>query len=77
MVGYAPVAAWTADQRLEFMGDVARALPRERWAHVDEQMCTDSIDVTAAERRAVFTRLTERRARKVDQQDVAILVWTA
>jgi predicted Fe-S protein YdhL (DUF1289 family) len=39
-------------------------------------MCTDSIDATAAERRAVFARLTERRARKVDQQDVAILVWT-
>ena len=54
----------TVDQRLEFMADVARALPRERWAHVGELMCTDSIDATAAERRAVFARLTERRARK-------------
>jgi hypothetical protein len=41
--------AWTAAQRLEFMADVARALPRERWAHVGELMCTDSIDATAAE----------------------------
>jgi hypothetical protein len=67
---------WSADQRLEFMADVARALPRERWAHVGERMCTDSIDASAAERRAVFARLTARRARKVDQQDVSILVWT-
>jgi hypothetical protein len=68
--------AWTAAQRHEFMADVARALPRERWADVDELMCTDSIDATATERRAVFARLTTRRARKVDQQDVAILVWS-
>jgi hypothetical protein len=27
---------WTAAQRLAFMEDVARALPRERWAHVGE-----------------------------------------
>jgi hypothetical protein len=33
--------AWTAAQRLEFMADVARALRRERWAHVGELMCTD------------------------------------
>ena len=39
--------AWTADQSLEFMADVALALPRERWAHVGELMCTDSIDATA------------------------------
>jgi hypothetical protein len=26
--------AWTAAQRLAFMADVARALPREQWAHV-------------------------------------------
>ena len=58
------------------MADVARALPRERWAHVGELMCTDSIDATATERRAVFARLTARRARKVDQQAVAILEWT-
>jgi hypothetical protein len=57
-------------------GGVACALPRGRWAHVGEQMCTDSIAATASERRAVFARLTARRARKVDQQDVAILVWT-
>jgi hypothetical protein len=68
--------AWTAAQRLEFMADVARALPRERWAHVGESMCTDSIDATAEERRSVFARLSARRARKVDQHDVAILVWT-
>jgi hypothetical protein len=49
------------------------ALPRERWAHVGELMCTDSIDATASERQAVFARLTARRARKVDQQDVSIL----
>jgi hypothetical protein len=49
--------AWTAAQRLEFMADVARAVPRERWAHVREWMGTDSIDATAAERRAVFARL--------------------
>jgi hypothetical protein len=48
------------------MADVARALPRERWAHVGELMGTDSIDATATERRAVFARLTARRARKVD-----------
>jgi hypothetical protein len=42
--------AWTAAQRLAFMEDVARAIPRERWAHVGEGMCTDSIDATAAER---------------------------
>ena len=68
--------AWTAAERLAFMEDVARALPRERWAHVGELMCTDSIDATATERRAVFARLTARRARKVDQQPVAILEWT-
>jgi hypothetical protein len=34
-------------------------------------MCTDSM-----RRRAVFARLTARRARKVDQQDVSILEWT-
>jgi hypothetical protein len=68
--------AWTAEQRLAFMEDVARALPRERWAHLGELQCTDSIDATAAERRAVFARLTARRARKVDQQDVATLEWT-
>jgi hypothetical protein len=68
--------AWTPAQRLAFMEDVARALPRERWAHVGEGMRTDSIDATAAERRAVFARLTARRARKVDRQDVSVLVWT-
>jgi hypothetical protein len=68
--------AWTAAQRLAFMEDVARALPRERWAHVGEGMGTDSIDATASERRAVFARLTARRARKVDGQDVvSVLVW--
>ena len=36
-------------------------------------MCTDGIEATAPERRAVFARLTARRARKVDAQDVAIL----
>jgi hypothetical protein len=41
---------WTAEQRLAFMADVARAMPRERWAHVGELMCTDSIEATAAER---------------------------
>jgi hypothetical protein len=56
--------AWTAAQRLEFMEDVARVLPRERWAHVGELMCTDSIDATATEHRAVFARLTARHARK-------------
>jgi hypothetical protein len=65
---------WTAAQRLEFMADVARALPRERCAHVGELMCTDSIDAAAAERRAVFARLTARRG--VDELDVAILEWT-
>ena len=69
--------AWTAAQRLEFMADVARALPRERWAHVGERMCTDSIEATATERRAVFARLAAWRARKVDPEDVSILVWTA
>jgi hypothetical protein len=68
--------AWTADQRLAFMEDVARALPRERWAHVGERMGTDSIDATAPERRAVFARLTARRARKVDELDVSVLEWT-
>lgn len=68
--------AWTAAQRLASMADVARALPGERWAHVGEGMCTDSIDATAAERRAVFARLTARRARKVDAQAVPILEWT-
>jgi hypothetical protein len=58
------------------MADVACALPRERWAHVGELMCTDSIDATAPERRAVFARLTARRARGVDEQAVAILEWT-
>jgi hypothetical protein len=53
-----------------------RALPRERWAHVGELMGTDSIAATAPERQAVFARLTARRARKVDQQAVAILEWT-
>ena len=46
--------AWTAAQRLEFMADVARAVPRERWAHTGERMCTDSIDATASERRGGF-----------------------
>jgi hypothetical protein len=69
--------AWTAEQRLAFMADVARAVPRERWAHVGERTGTDSIDVTPAERRAVFARLTARRARRVDGQDVvSVLVWT-
>jgi hypothetical protein len=67
---------WTAAQRLEFMEDVARALPRERWAHVGELVCTDSIEATASERRAVFARLTARRARKVDELDVSVLEWT-
>jgi hypothetical protein len=58
------------------MADVARALPRERWAHVGGLMGTDSIDASANERRAVFARLTARRARGVDEQDVAILEWT-
>jgi hypothetical protein len=58
---------WTAAQRLAFMADVARALPRERWAHMGELMCTDSIEATATERRAVFARLTARRARGVDE----------
>jgi hypothetical protein len=67
---------WTAAQRLEFMADVARDLPRERWAHVGELMCTDSIDATATERRAVVARLQARRARGMDEQAVAILEWT-
>ena len=54
--------AWTGEHRLAFMADVARGLPRKRWAHVGERMCTDSIDATATERRAVFARLTARRA---------------
>ena len=58
------------------MADVACALPRERWARVGEWMGTDSIDATAAERRAVFARLAARRARGVDAQAVAILEWT-
>ena len=33
--------AWTAAQRLAFMEDVARAVPRERWAHVGELMGTE------------------------------------
>jgi hypothetical protein len=56
--------AWTAEQRLAFMEDVARALPRERWAHVGALMGTDSITATTPERRAVFARLTARRARQ-------------
>jgi hypothetical protein len=68
--------AWTTAQRLAFMADVARALPLERWAHVGERMCTDSIDATAPERRAIFARLTARRARKVDALDVSVLEWT-
>lgn len=68
--------AWTADQRLAFMADVVRALPRERWAHVGERMGTDSIDATATERRAVFARLTARRARGVDELDVSMPEWT-
>ena len=68
---------WTAAQRLAFMADVARALPRERWAHVGERMGTDSIDATAPERRAVLARLTARRARGADGQDVvSVLDWT-
>ena len=67
---------WTAAPRLAFMEDVARAVLRERWAHVGELMCTDSIDATAPERRAVFARLAARRARQVDEQAVAILEWT-
>jgi hypothetical protein len=43
--------AWISAQRLAFMADVARALPRERWAHVGAVMGTDSIDATAPERR--------------------------
>jgi hypothetical protein len=68
--------AWTAAQRLAFMADVARALPRERWPHVGERMCTDRIEATAPERRAVFAQLAARRARGVDQQDVSVLEWT-
>ena len=40
-------------------------------------MCTDGIATTAHERRSVFLRLLARRARRVDEQDVAILEWTA
>jgi hypothetical protein len=58
------------------MADVARALPRVRWAHVGERMCTDSIDATGPARRAVFARQTARRARGVDEQAVAIRAWT-
>ena len=68
--------AWPAAQRLAFMADVARAVPRERWAHVGERMCTDSIEATAAERRGVFARLTARRARGADEKAVAVLEWT-
>ena len=75
--GAASARAWTAAQRLAFMEDVARAVPRERWAHVGALMCTDSIDATAPERRAVFARLTARRARGVDGLDVSVLEWTA
>jgi hypothetical protein len=39
-------------------------------------MCTDSIDATASEPRAVFARVTARRARGVDARAVAILEWT-
>jgi len=39
--------AWTAAQRLTFMEDVARGLPRDRGAHVGEGMGTDSIGATA------------------------------
>jgi hypothetical protein len=54
--------AWTAAQRLEFMADVARALPRERWAHVGELMCTDNIDAAVTGRRSIFARLTAHTA---------------
>jgi hypothetical protein len=39
-------------------------------------MCTDSIDATAPERRAVFAQLTARRTRGVNAQAVAILELT-
>lgn len=69
---------WIADQRLPFMGDVARAIARERWQHVAERMCTDSIAATAAERRSVFARLSARRALRADGEDVvSVLVRTA
>jgi hypothetical protein len=68
--------ARTAARRLAFMADVARAVPRARGAHVGERMCTDSIDATATERRAVFARLTARHTRGVDAQAVAILEWS-
>ena len=41
-----------------------------------ELIGTDSIDATAPERRAVFARLTGRRARGVDELDVSVLEWT-
>ena len=56
-----------------FMAAVARALPREYWAHVGELLWTGSIDATTAERRAVLVRVTAQRARKMDQEDVVML----
>jgi hypothetical protein len=40
-------------------------------------MCTDSIVATAPERRAIFARLSARRARRADEPPVTVLVWTA
>jgi hypothetical protein len=54
------------------MGDVARAVPRERWADVGALMCTDRIAATGPEREAGFARLTARRARGADEQAVAM-----
>ena len=66
---------WTAAQRLAFMADVAGAVPRERWAHVGELMCTDGIAATAPER-AVFARLTAAARVRWTSWNEAVLVWT-
>jgi hypothetical protein len=67
---------WTAAERLAFMEDVARHLPRERWQHVAELMCTESIDATATERRLLFMRLSARRRRRTDEPPASVVELT-
>jgi hypothetical protein len=68
--------SWETARRLEFMAAVAQGIPPARWASVAEPGRTVEIAASVEERRSILARLTERRARGVDEHPVSMLERT-
>jgi hypothetical protein len=67
---------WDTACRVEFMAAVAQGIPPARWASVAEPGRTVEIAASVEERRSILARLTERRARSVDEPPVSMIERT-